>query len=55
MDVTTERLVRIADLLASGALSVEIGAVLPLDSVREAHEMLDGVRRKPRGKIVLAP
>ena len=55
VDVTTERLVRIADLLASGALSVEIGAVLPLDSVREAHEMLDGVRRKPRGKIVLAP
>ena len=55
VDVTTERLVRIADLLASGALSVEIGAVLPLNSVREAHEMLDGVRRKPRGKIVLAP
>ncbi len=55
VDVTTDRLMRIADLLTSGALSVEIGAALPLDSVREAHEMLDGGRRKPRGKIVLTP
>ena len=53
VDVTTDRLMRIADLLADGALSVVVGATLPLASVREAHEMLDGGRRKPRGKIVL--
>jgi NADPH:quinone reductase-like Zn-dependent oxidoreductase len=32
---------------------VRIGAVLPLAAAREAHEMLDGMRARPRGKIVL--
>ncbi len=53
-NVTTDRLVKIAGLMESGALSVDIGAILPLASVREAHEMLDGSQRKPRGKIVLS-
>ena len=55
VDVTTTRLVRIAALLATGALSADVGAVLPLADARTAHEMLDGSLPKPRGKIVLSP
>jgi NADPH:quinone reductase-like Zn-dependent oxidoreductase len=55
VEVTTDRLTRIAGLLQRGALSVDVGATLPLASIRQAHEMLDGGRRKPRGKIVLTP
>ncbi|WP_437611752.1 NADP-dependent oxidoreductase [Sorangium sp. So ce834] len=54
VDVTTAHLDRIAALLDAGELSVDIGAVLPLAEVRGAHEMLDGTRPRPRGKIVLA-
>ncbi|MGK3962072.1 zinc-binding dehydrogenase [Sorangium sp. So ce118] len=53
VDVTTARLDRIAALLDAGELSTDIGAVLPLAEVRGAHEMLDGTRPRPRGKIVL--
>ncbi|WP_437331199.1 NADP-dependent oxidoreductase [Sorangium sp. So ce381] len=53
VDVTTAHLDRIAALLDAGELSVDIGAVLPLAEVRGAHEMLDGTRPRPRGKIVL--
>jgi NADPH:quinone reductase-like Zn-dependent oxidoreductase len=53
VDVTTGRLERIAALLASGALKTSVGAVLPLASVRTSHEMLEGTRPRPRGKIVL--
>jgi NADPH:quinone reductase-like Zn-dependent oxidoreductase len=42
-------------MLASGLLSADVGAVLPLADARTAHEMLDGSRPKPRGKIVLSP
>ena len=55
VDVTATRLERIAALLATGALSADVGAVLPLADARTAHEMLDGSRPKPRGKIVLSP
>jgi NADPH:quinone reductase-like Zn-dependent oxidoreductase len=55
VDVTTARLERIAVMLASGELSADVGAVLPLADARTAHEMLDGSRPKPRGKIVLRP
>lgn len=53
VNVTTERLDHFADLLQARKLVTNIGAVLPLASVRVAHEMLDGVRPHPRGKIVL--
>jgi NADPH:quinone reductase-like Zn-dependent oxidoreductase len=53
VDVTTERLNRIVELLEKGVLFVEIGAVLPLASARLAHAMLAGERPRPRGKIVL--
>ncbi|WP_437515714.1 NADP-dependent oxidoreductase [Sorangium sp. So ce1099] len=53
VDVTTAHLDRIAAMLDAGELSTDIGAVLPLAEVRGAHEMLDGTRPRPRGKIVL--
>jgi NADPH:quinone reductase-like Zn-dependent oxidoreductase len=53
VDVTTERLRPIAELLGSGKLRVTVGSVLPLAGARTAHEMLDGLRPHPRGKIVL--
>ncbi len=55
VDVTTARLERVARFFEQGALSVDVGAALPLSAAREAHEMLDGSRPKPRGKIVLTP
>ena len=53
VQVTTERLTMIAKLIGAGALITDVGAVLPLASVRRAHEMLDGTRPRVRGKIVL--
>jgi NADPH:quinone reductase-like Zn-dependent oxidoreductase len=53
VEVTTERLTALVRLIELGALSIDVGAVLPLASVRVAHEMLEGTRPKPRGKIVL--
>jgi NADPH:quinone reductase-like Zn-dependent oxidoreductase len=53
VDVTTERLRQIADLVDAGALKTHVGAVLPFADAREAHRMLDGRKRSPKGKIVL--
>jgi NADPH:quinone reductase-like Zn-dependent oxidoreductase len=53
VDVTTERLTRIAELLDAGGLRTRVGAVLPLADARAAHEMLEGQRARPRGRIVL--
>lgn len=47
-------LVSLGDLIAGGSLRARVGAVLPLDEARRAHEMLEGLRPRPRGKIVLA-
>jgi NADPH:quinone reductase-like Zn-dependent oxidoreductase len=54
VDVTSERLASIAAQFDAGALAGDIGAVLPLASARVAHEMLEGARPRPRGKIVLS-
>ena len=43
----------IAKLIGTGALMTDVGAVLPLASVRRAHKMLDGTCPRVRGKIVL--
>lgn len=51
--VTTERLRQIADLLAAGKIVTQVGSVLDLPDARIAHEMLEGMRTRPRGKIVL--
>jgi NADPH:quinone reductase-like Zn-dependent oxidoreductase len=53
VDVTTERLTRIAAMIEAGALTTSVGAVLPLAEARVAHEMLEGNRPRQRGKIVL--
>lgn len=53
VDVTTEDLEAIANLLDSQRLLVRIARVLPLREARQAHEMLDCLRPLPAGKIVL--
>jgi NADPH:quinone reductase-like Zn-dependent oxidoreductase len=53
VDVTTAALARIAAMLDTGMLKTSIGTILPLSAVRAAHEMLEGTRPRPRGKILL--
>ena len=52
VDVTTERLARITNLLDRGALKTSVGSVLPLEQALTAHQMLGGAPHE-RGKIVL--
>ena len=51
-EVTTARLNMLTELIDSGKLSMDVVEVLPLERVRDAHEMLAGAKHK-RGKIVL--
>ncbi len=53
VDVHTEDLEAVADLLDAQQLVVRIGQVLPLGAAREAHEMLERLRPLPAGKVVL--
>jgi NADPH:quinone reductase-like Zn-dependent oxidoreductase len=53
VEVTTERLRTIAELIDRGELKTCVGAVLPLTDARDAHMMLEGRLRPPKGKIVL--
>jgi NADPH:quinone reductase-like Zn-dependent oxidoreductase len=53
VEVTTERLRTIAELIDRGELKARVGAVLPLADAREAHMMLEGRRTPPKGKIIL--
>jgi NADPH:quinone reductase-like Zn-dependent oxidoreductase len=53
VDVTTERLARIAAMIEAGSLATAVGVVLPHAAARLAHEMLEEARQRPRGKIVL--
>lgn len=52
--VTTARLNDIAAMVDAGDLVTRVGRVLPLGEAVTAHEMLDGLRPRPSGKIVLA-
>lgn len=52
VEVTTDRVNKIAELFNQGKLIARVGTVLPLDEVRTAHEMLAGVPHQP-GKIIL--
>jgi NADPH:quinone reductase-like Zn-dependent oxidoreductase len=54
VDVTRQYLAEIAGLIDGGELRTHVGAVLPLADAREAHLMLEGLRPRPKGKIVLA-
>jgi NADPH:quinone reductase-like Zn-dependent oxidoreductase len=51
MSPNTEQLARIAELVASGEVRVEISEVLPLTEVQRAHELSESGHT--RGKIVL--
>jgi NADPH:quinone reductase-like Zn-dependent oxidoreductase len=53
VEVTTERLARIAAMIEQAALATAVGMILPLADATLAHEMLEGMRPRPRGKIVL--
>ena len=53
VEVTTERLRTIAELIDRGELKTCVGAVLPLTDAREAHMMLEGRLIPPKGKIIL--
>ena len=53
VDVKSAILARLADMIVQGVLATSVGAILPLASAREAHEMLEGTRPRPRGRIVL--
>jgi NADPH:quinone reductase-like Zn-dependent oxidoreductase len=54
VNVTRQYLAEIATFIDSGELKTRVGAVLPLADAREAHFLLEGVRPRPKGKIVLA-
>jgi NADPH:quinone reductase-like Zn-dependent oxidoreductase len=54
VQVATAPLARIAALLDSGQLmTTRVSTILPLADARVAHEMLEGMRPRARGKIVL--
>ncbi len=53
VDVTSQRLRTIAELIDRGELKTRVGAVLPLRDARDAHLMLEGRKPQPKGKIVL--
>lgn len=53
--VTGQILEDIAMLIDDGKLRTHIGTVLPLTDARVAHQMLEGVRSRQNGKIVLVP
>ena len=52
VQVTSERLIKIAELINAGELKSEVGEVLWLDEARKGHEMLEGTPHR-RGKIVI--
>ena len=53
VDVNTADLAQLGELLDLGKLKTNVGSILPLAGARRAHEMLEGTRSRPRGKIVL--
>ncbi len=52
VEVTTERLTKLAQLIDAGELKTEVGEVLWLDEARQGHEMLEGAPHR-RGKIII--
>jgi NADPH:quinone reductase-like Zn-dependent oxidoreductase len=54
VNVKSQYLTEIADLIDSGKLRPRVGTVLPLADAREAHFILEGRRPPSKGKMVLA-
>jgi NADPH:quinone reductase-like Zn-dependent oxidoreductase len=53
VEVTTERLRKIADLIDCGELKTRVGAVLPFARARDAHMILEDQRLRPKARIIL--
>jgi NADPH:quinone reductase-like Zn-dependent oxidoreductase len=53
VEVTIQRLDRIAGLIDRGELDTHVGIALPLKEARQAHMMLEGRSSRPKGKIIL--
>jgi NADPH:quinone reductase-like Zn-dependent oxidoreductase len=53
VNVTTAHLDNIAKMVQAGDLVTNVGTVLALEQVAEAHEMMEGARPNKGGKIVL--
>jgi NADPH:quinone reductase-like Zn-dependent oxidoreductase len=54
VEVTAEELAEIARLIDDGKLRTRVGVVLSLADAAQAHLMLEGLKPRPKGKIVLA-
>jgi NADPH:quinone reductase-like Zn-dependent oxidoreductase len=54
VEVTTEELSGIARLIDDGKLRTGAGVVMSLADASQAHLMLEGLKPRPKGKIVLA-
>jgi NADPH:quinone reductase-like Zn-dependent oxidoreductase len=52
VQITTERLKKVAELIDAEELKTEVGEVLWLDEARQGHQMLEGAPHR-RGKIVI--
>lgn len=53
VEITAARLRKLAAMLDAREIETSIGTMLPPAEARAAHEMLDGMRSRPRRKIVL--
>lgn len=53
VQVDSESLAQIAEMIERGELATRVGSVLPLAEARAAHEMLEGTRPRAPGKLVL--
>jgi NADPH:quinone reductase-like Zn-dependent oxidoreductase len=51
--VNSTTLARLAAMTDAGELTASVGCILPFAEARTAHEMLEGLRPHPKGKIVL--
>lgn len=54
VEVRTDVLTKLADMIGRGEIKVNVGTVLPFADARLAHEMLEGTRSHAAGKIVLS-
>jgi NADPH:quinone reductase-like Zn-dependent oxidoreductase len=53
VDVSSVALTTIAKLIDEGGITTNVGQVFQLDDVKEVHEILEGKRPRPGGKIVI--
>ncbi|MFJ3521175.1 NADP-dependent oxidoreductase [Pseudomonas sp. NPDC090203] len=53
VDVTTDALTEIATLVNAGKLTTRVGPVFDLDQATQIHEILDGKRPRPDGKMII--